>query len=167
MPATLNDHGTGHGRATVTEIEEELATVTVDACYLWCRWALLRLGHVLANEPQRLIDALQSEIVSRASLSKQLAAVRLPLQPPDVQRALGAAFAQRWASRGTFVAHDVGVEPARYDASLATFPIPYREGVAEGLIFDRSGHLQLTSSGLPDLVGVLQPVPPSSLEPFL
>ena len=164
--AIRNDHGTGHGRATVTEIDDELATVTVDACCLWCRWALKRLGHALADEPQRLIETLQTDTFTRRGLQQQFTAIRMPLQPPDVQRAVGAAFAQR-ALTGTFVAHDVGVEAAVYETSLGSFPVPYREGVAEGLVFDRSGFLHLTSSGLPDLVGVLQPIPPSALDPFL
>jgi hypothetical protein len=162
-----NEYGTGHGRASVAEMEEELATVTVDACYLWSGWALRRLGHVLANEPQRLIDTLQNDIVTRASLRTQFEAIRMPQQPAPVQRALGAAFAQRWASNDTFVAREVGIDPAVYNTSLSDFPVPYREGLAEGLVLDRGGHLQLTKATLPSLAGVLQPIPTPDLESFL
>lgn len=165
--AIRNNHGTGHGRATIDEIDDELTTVTVDACYLWSRWALCRLGHALANEPQRLIDALQQGMVTQAGLARQLIAVRMPQQPPDMQRALGAAFAQRWASGGTFVAHRVGVAPAVASTSLTEFPIDYRQGVAEGLTLTGDGRFLLATSYLPDLVGALQPIPASSLKPFL
>ena len=165
--AVRNAYGTGHGRATTAEIEDELATVMVDASLLWCRWALRRLGHVLRREPQRLVEALQTETFTRFELAKQFEADRMPQQPADLQRALGAAFAQRWATGDTFIAKAVGIDPAVYDTSLTSFPVPYREGLAEGLTLDRSGHLQLTASNLSSLVAVLQPVPAPDLEGFL
>lgn len=82
--AIRNDHGTGHGRATITDIDDELATVAVDAGYLWCRWALKRLGHALADEPQWLIETLQTETFTKKVLRRQLAAIRMPCQPAEV-----------------------------------------------------------------------------------
>ncbi len=55
-----NSYGTGHGRAREPDVSAEMATVTAEAALVWCRWAMRRLGHLLADYPNDLINAVQT-----------------------------------------------------------------------------------------------------------
>jgi hypothetical protein len=72
-----NDVGTGHGRAHLADITDEMAEVAADAAILWSRWALRRLGNVLKNYPGRLLEALAMGS-NRARLQTVFDEVRLP-----------------------------------------------------------------------------------------
>jgi hypothetical protein len=99
-----NEYGTGHGRAFVPDVAEEIILVTMDAAVLWSRWALRRLQHLIAGMPSPLARELDEGNVFRSGeLRDRLIAVDLPHLEPDDQRLLGVAVAQR-AMRGTFVA---------------------------------------------------------------
>ena len=53
-----NSHGTGHGRDRDPDVVDEMATITVEAHPPWSRWALRRLGHLMADYPNELIAAV-------------------------------------------------------------------------------------------------------------
>ena len=88
-----NSVGTGHGRARLAPIDDEMATVVADATMLWCKWALRRLGHLLAGYPSKLIEQLHNSS-NRSALQAAFNGVFLPTQPPDIQQRLGVIFGQ-------------------------------------------------------------------------
>jgi len=161
-----NDAGTGHGRATITPIDEEKATIVVDAAMLWVRWALRRLEHILLGEADNLIAELSGGIVTRRKLALHLEGSILPDQPVEMQRALGVAFAER-AAGGTFVAREVGIDGPTNSTDLRDWPIDYRLGIAEGLTLTSNGFLTLSEGWGPVLASVLAPVPPATQRKFL
>ncbi|MGL4745816.1 MAG: abortive infection family protein [Dermatophilaceae bacterium] len=152
-----NDFGTGHGRAKVVTVDAEMTSVVADATLLWVRWALRRLEHILIGEADLLIAELHGA-VTRRSLQKHLDAVMLPDQPPEVQHALGAAFAQR-AAGWTFVAREVGIDPCVTSEDLGAWPTDYRLGVVEGFVLNRWGMADLDPHWVPTLVNALLPLP--------
>jgi hypothetical protein len=154
-----NDFGTGHGRATVVQIDAEMASVVYDATLLWVRWALRRLENILIGEADLLLVELRQGTVTKRSLEKHLAAVMLPDQPAETQRALGVAFAQRSAG-WTFVTREVGVDPCAESEDLHAWSAEYRLGVVEGFIVSRWGTAGLDPHWTPTLASVLLPVPP-------
>lgn len=160
-----NDFGTGHGRGETRSIPDEMISLVVSGALLWVRWALIRLGHVLLQAPERLIAELRGSIVTQASLQEHLDALGLSDQLPDVQHALGVAFGQRAAS-GTFVANRVGVRPATGE-DLAAWPPAYRMGVVEGLALSSEGFLALEESWIQTMIDVLAPLPPRQIKDFL
>ena len=159
LRAVRNEYGTGHGRAKVVEIDDEMISVVCDATVLWVRWALRRLEHLLIGEADLLLNELREAIVNKRSLQKHLEAVVLPDQPPETQRALGVAFAQRSAIH-TFVSREVGVDPCSASEDLVAWPAVYRLGVVEGFMLSRWGTAHLDLQWVSTLVNVLLPVPP-------
>jgi len=86
-----NKVGTGHGRARLPEIDDEMSSIVRDATPLWCRWALRRLGHLLAGYPNLLLAEVNTA-VSRDTLQSHFNEVRVPNLPTDIQHAVGVAF---------------------------------------------------------------------------
>jgi hypothetical protein len=78
--AIRNDVGTGHGRARLPEIDDEMSSIVHDATLLWCRWALRRLGHLLAGYPNLLLAEVNTG-VSRDTSQKHFTEVRVPTLP--------------------------------------------------------------------------------------
>lgn len=78
LPELRNRFGTGHGRVLTPEIDDELASLSLDAALLWARWVLRRLEQLLAGRPLSLVEALQSGIFYRGALRNRLLAVQLP-----------------------------------------------------------------------------------------
>ncbi|HEY0869332.1 MAG TPA: abortive infection family protein [Acidothermaceae bacterium] len=160
-----NDFGTGHGHAEVRSIADEMVQLVVAGALLWVRWALVRVAHLILNEPAHLIAELRGP-VTRRSLQSHLDALVLPEPPDDIQRALGIAFAHRSAS-GTFVAREVGLEaPAKSD-NTELWPGPYRLGVVEGLTISSNGYFMLGVDWVPMVVDILLPLPPTTIKNFL
>ncbi|WP_130013928.1 abortive infection family protein [Serinicoccus sediminis] len=137
-----NQYGTGHGRARVPDVTVEMATVTTEAALLWCRWALRRLGHFLADYPNDLIDAVQTG-TTRNLLRAKFQAAALSQQPVEVQHRIGVAFGQQSAG-GFGNATEVGVEPA-INGGFDEYPIDYRRGLIEGMLLTADGYIGLTT----------------------
>jgi hypothetical protein len=161
-----NDYGTGHGRGQLERIDEEKVTIAIDAAQLWCRWALRRLEHVLVAAAPTLIAALRTQVLSRATLREYMDAIVLPDQPPEIQRALGAAFAQR-SMEGTFVAHEAGVQGPRDTTDLSAWPVDFRLGLVEGFTLSSEGFLSIEQSWIPTMIAILAPVSPPQASAFL
>lgn len=156
LRAIRNDVGTGHGRANIVQIDDEMIGVVCDATMLWVRWALRRLDHILIGEADLLLAELRGATVTRQSLERHLEAVVLPDQPPVTQRALGVAFAQRSAG-WTFVTREVGIDPCVASEDLRTWSADYRLGVVEAsssaggatLVSIRTGCRRLSACSCP------------------
>lgn len=153
-----NAFGTGHGRARVPDVVQETATLCVEAAFLWSRWALRRLGHLLADYPNDLIAAVQAGTPQRA-LRDKFAAAALSQQPPEVQHLIGVAFGRQSAG-GFFNATEVGVEPA-IDGGYDDYPLAYRQGLLEGMLLAAEGTVGLTDFYTKWFVSVLASLPDS------
>ena len=151
-----NEFGTGHGRARVPDVVEETATLCVEAAFLWTKWALKRLGHLLADYPNDLMAAVQTGTTQRVLRAKFVAA-DLPQQPVEVQHLIGVSFGRQSAG-GFFNATEVGVEPA-IDGSLSAYPLAYRQGLLEGMLLAAEGRVGLTDSYAKWFVSLLAALP--------
>jgi hypothetical protein len=152
-----NRVGTGHGRARVADIDDEMAEIVGDAAMLWSRWALRRLGHVMAKYPTRLLSELAGG-APRERLRTVFEEVLLPDQPKDIQHAIGVAFG-REAAGGFGNATVVGVTPAASSPDLDVYPVDYRLGLVNGMIINSDGQIGLTEPYVARLVDILVPIP--------
>lgn len=157
-PELRNRFGTGHGRVLPPEMDEELAPLCVDAAFLWSRWALRRLGYLLARRPLGLVTALQDGIFYRGDLRKLLQTVNLPELEPSDQRLVGVAVGYR-AMRDTFVVKDEGVEECALQPDLQVWPKDYRAGLLEGLFLDRQGYVDTNAWAAKASAVVIAPAP--------
>ncbi|WP_370026419.1 abortive infection family protein [Planotetraspora sp. GP83] len=142
-----NTYGTGHGKATLQPITDEVLETCVDGALLWTRWALRRLQHLLLGSLQPLINDLRNGTFTMGSLASRLQAADLPKLEPEHQRALGVAVGQRAASN-TFTVRIDGVQACADSHDDAVWPLAYREGLTEGLFIDQFGQTQVDDSRL-------------------
>jgi hypothetical protein len=156
-----NSFGTGHGRARIPDVSVEMATVTVEAALVWCRWALRRLGHLLANYPNDLIDAVHTG-TSRATLREKFNAAALAQQPQEIQHHIGVAFGQQSAG-GFGNATEVGVAPA-IEGGFNEFPINYRLGLLEGMLLTAGGQVGLPEFYVSRFVSLVGSLPDPDAE---
>lgn len=159
LGSVRNTHGAGHGRAFEFDVEDEMLDLVVPAALLWSRWALRRLGQLLAGELQPLIDQVTGPgTFGRGDLAARLQAADLPRIAPVDQRRLGLAVARR-ALSGTFMVRIDGVEACAADDSIIRWPPAYREGLAQGLFVDRDGYLAPEPWSVEAAARVLAPIP--------
>jgi hypothetical protein len=140
-----NAFGTGHGRASIPPVAQEMADVVLEGALLWCRWALRRLGHLLANYPLDVITAVSSGTPEK-ELQRKFVAATLAQQDSETQRSIGVAFG-RQAAGGFGNASSVGVDPVINTSEPEReqeYPTPYRHGVIEGMLFTSGGEIGLT-----------------------
>jgi hypothetical protein len=153
-----NQYGTGHGRAVAPDIHEEVVHVAIDASMTWCRWALRRLKHLIAGEPNGLARDLDNMVsFTRESIAARLAAADLRNLDGGVQHRLGLAVAHR-AMAETFVVAQEGLEACAGSMDMATWPVGYRLGLADGLFLNRAGQVDATTYGVEQAARVLAPV---------
>lgn len=157
-----NSYGTGHGRARVPDVVDETASLVLEAALLWSRWALRRLGHLLADYPNDLIAAVQTG-TSRTLLREKFQAAALEQQPEEIQHRIGVAFGQQSAG-GFGNATEVGVEPA-IEGGYEEYPIAYRLGLLRGMLLTAGGSIGLTDFYATRFVSLLASLPePSAVE---
>jgi hypothetical protein len=158
LPELRNRFGTGHGRVLTPEIDDELASLSLDAALLWTRWVLRRLEQLLAGRPLSLVEALLGGIFYRGDLRNRLQAVQLPSRDPAVQRQIGVAVAHR-PMGDTHNVRVEGVDECAEQPELAIWPAGYRAGLLEGLFLDRQGYVDVTAWGAQAAAAVIAPVP--------
>lgn len=155
--------GTGHGRAAVPSADLEVALLSVEAATSWARWALRRLGVILENSPTQLAsDLVDGAIFTRGVLTRRLQDAGLPSLEESDQRLLGLSVARR-AQSDTFLVQEEGVERCAESDDLEAWPLPYREGLVEGLVYDRIGRFDLSLWGVRQLAQLLVTSGPSDL----
>lgn len=157
-----NGLGTGHGRARVPEVQDEMVALSIEGTMVWARWAIRRLGALSAGRPGVLIRELDDGSVFYAGdLAERLHSADIPNLEQQHQRALGFAVGQR-TMRGTFNVGHEGVEPCIMSDSLNPWTPDYRRGLAAGLLYDRDGNLDRRPSILVNAIHVLDPNPDNS-----
>lgn len=122
-----NAYGTGHGRATIPAIEDEVLETCVDGALLWTRWALRRLGPYIKTAVQPLINDLHDEIWYSGDLTERLEVVDLPTLEEEDQKRIGIAVGRR-SSPNTYTVWRDGVEACVNSTDLTSWPPAYREG---------------------------------------
>lgn len=158
LPELRNRFGTGHGRVLTPQVDDELASLCLDAALLWARWVLRRLDQLLAGRPISIITALQQGIFYRGDLRNRLQAVQLPTLDPTVQRQIGVAVAHR-AMGDTHNVWVEGVDECAQQPDLGIWPAGYRAGLLEGLFLDRQGYVDVNVWGAQAAAAVIAPVP--------
>lgn len=151
-----NRYGTGHGRARIPVVADEMATLCLESALMWTRWALRRLGHLLADYPNDLIEAVQIG-TSRAELHTKFEAATLAQQPDEIQYRIGVVFGQQTAG-GYGNAKEVGVAPA-IDGGFDDYPLAYRSGLMEGMLLTGGGSIGLTDYYAQWFVSLLASLP--------
>jgi hypothetical protein len=152
-----NEFGTGHGRARVPLIKDEMVYLSAEGTYIWVEWAIRRLDPFTAGRPGPLIDDLRYATFTKGSLAQRLESASLPTLEPHHQRALGVAVGQRVTS-GTFVVQWDGLDPAIDSIELEPWTRDYRLGLATGLLEDADGRTTITPRALEMAFDVLRPV---------
>jgi hypothetical protein len=132
-----NAYGTGHGRAVVHDVTDEVVDASVHAALLWVRWAMARLESVLLSAVTPLVNDLQNgSLFYAGDLAARLEAANVPGLGRQEQHRLGVAVGQRAANETFTVRIDgiraCGIHPERW-------PDPYREGVVQGLFINADG----------------------------
>ncbi|GHF76766.1 hypothetical protein GCM10018790_63580 [Kitasatospora xanthocidica] len=134
-----NRFGTGHGRAVVHTVTDEVVEASVHGALIWTRWALARLHIVLLGAVQPLISGLlDGESFYSGDLTQRLTAANITKLDEPEQRALGLAVGQR-AARATFNVRIEGIEAVAKNPSL--WPDPYREAALQGLFINPDGQV--------------------------
>ncbi|GAA1025655.1 hypothetical protein GCM10009557_00410 [Virgisporangium ochraceum] len=159
-----NGYGTGHGRARVPDVVVEMATLSLESALMWSRWALRRLGHLLADYPNELIAAVQTG-TSRTVLREKFDASALAQQPSEVQHRIGVVFGQQSAG-GFGNATEVGVDPV-VEGGYDEYPVDYRRGVLEGMLLTGGGFIGLTDFYASRFVSVLSSLPEREIQSVL
>jgi hypothetical protein len=94
-----NQRGTGHGRSHPPDVQDEHALIACDAAFLWCRWALRRLGPYILGDVSALVNKLQQDTFYKGDLTERLAAVDLAQCADHDAHLLGLAVGQRTSAR--------------------------------------------------------------------
>lgn len=159
-----NSYGTGHGRARNPKVVAEMASMVLESALMWSRWAIRRLGHLLADYPNDLIEAVQTG-TTRHTLRQKFVDTSLAQQPVEIQHRIGVAFGQQSAG-GFGNATEVGVQPA-IDSEIDEFPIDYRRGLLQGMLFTADGSIGLTDYYGQQFVTLLASLPQDAAEELL
>lgn len=147
-----NGYGTGHGRATVHDITDEVIDASVHAALVWVRWALTRLQAVLLGALRPLVDDLRHGTFSTGDLAARLEAANiLRLSTPEQSR-LGVAVGQR-AANETFIVRFEGIRACTDDPQR--WPDAYREGVVQGLFVNEDGQAHAYAAASADCTAEL------------
>lgn len=147
-----NHYGTGHGRATVHDITDEVVEASVHAALVWVRWALDRLKTVLLGAVGPLLDDLRSGLFAQGDLAARLAAANIPRLVEAEQHRLGVAVGRRTA-RKTFNVRLEGIRACANDPQR--WPDAYREGVVQGLFVNEDGQAYADAAASPDCAAEL------------
>lgn len=144
-----NTDGTGHGRATRSNVDWSHALFVRDAGVAWCNWVLATASRTLAGRAgldEALADIGGARAFSKGKLAAFLEELRLPeLQEAD-QRRLGLSVARRWTVNETFMPLMDIVDPiADGDAD---YPPAFCEGIVEGLLLDHNGYIRTTDKDI-------------------
>ncbi|MFZ3474238.1 hypothetical protein ACODT3_04930 [Streptomyces sp. 4.24] len=148
-----NDFGSGHGRAIVHDVTDEVVDTCIQAALLWVRWALARLQTVLLGAVNPLVEDLRSgALFYKGDLETRLAVANIPQLDPAQQRLLGIAVGQRTANQ----TNNVRIEGVRACARQPErWPDEYRAGVIEGLFLNEDGQVHTYPAAGPECAAEL------------
>ncbi len=154
-----NTDGTGHGRATRTNLDESHAEFVYASAVAWCRWILAAARRALENRISLgdALAAIGSQGFSRGQLRDYLGKLHLDDMGQPEQRQLGAAVARRWTVNHTFMPLMDVIEPLV--AGRVVYPSAFCEGLVEGLVLDHNGFLLTTGDDIRRAVAIADILP--------
>lgn len=163
-----NGYGSGHGRARLPVLRDEMLDLAVDGALLWSRWAIRRIGYFAQGRPEVLIRDLVGDPGGRINffagdVTSRLLGADLAHAEPHHARSIGVAVGQR-AAQDTFNVRMEGVDQAIADGDLERWPSSYRIGVANGLVFSATEAPTITFQHLLSALQVLTPATDSPEE---
>jgi hypothetical protein len=159
-----NNYGSGHGRPREPVVEQEMVDLVVPATMLWARWALRRLAPLILGQPATLIShLLDGAIFYKGTLAERLRAANIGALDASIQQKLGSAVGTR-AMRDTVLVQIEGVQACARSDSLDDWPLHYRRGVVDGLLFDENGNARPTRWAIERLPGLLGPIEDQAAE---
>jgi hypothetical protein len=116
------------------------------------------------GQPSSLIsDLLGGSHFYKGQLARRLVAANIGELEPPLQQKLGTAVGIR-AMRNTVLVMVEGVGACASSDSLAAWPLDYRRGVVDGVLFDENGVARTTRWAVELVPGILGPVPDQSVE---
>lgn len=158
-----NTDGTGHGRASPSDLDPSHATLARESATTWCSWTLGAAGRVL-REREGLDFAISGiaggQTFHTGELPKTLDALGLVSLSARDQHKTGVAVARRWNVGGTFLANTDVIEPMA--SGKLEYPPDFVAGVIEGLLLDQDGYVRSTKRNVDSLVEIANRLPPGS-----
>ena len=154
-----NTDGTGHGRATPTNLDPSHAQFVRTAAIGWCQWVLAAAERALEDRVSlaEALDHIGGQVFSSGQLRKYLDERHLYDLGAVEQRQLGLAVARRWTMNGTFMPLKDVIEPliqGEYEP-----PAPFCEGLVEGLMLDSNGFVRTRSDDVRRAAAIAERLP--------
>jgi Abortive infection C-terminus len=160
-----NTDGTGHGRATRSNLDLSHADFVQAVALAWCKWILATSRRALGKRgglDKALADIGGAEVFSRGRLAAYLADLDMTDLAEEDQRRLGLAVARRWTVNQTWMPVEDVIQPLA--EGKADYPAAFREGIFEGLLLDNNGYLRTTSDDVGRAVQVGLRLPGDRIE---
>jgi hypothetical protein len=145
-----NTDGTGHGRATRSNLDLSHAVFVRAIAVAWCEWILSTSRRALKNRgglDKALADIGGAKVFSRGEVTAYLADLEMTGLAEDDQRRLGLAVARRWTVNRTWMPVEDVIQPLA--EGKVEYPAAFREGIFEGLLLDNNGYIRTS----PDDIG--------------
>ena len=160
-----NTDGTGHGRATRSNLDLSHAVFIRAIAIAWCGWMLSTSRRALKKRgglDKALADIGGGEVFSRGRLAAYLADLDIADLGEEDQRRLGMAVARRWTINRTWMPVEDVIEPLV--EGKAEYPAAFREGIIEGLFLDNNGYIRTTSDDIDRAVRIGLRLPGNRME---
>jgi len=162
-----NTDGTGHGRATRSNLDLSHAIFVRTIAIAWCGWMLSTSRRALKKRgglDKALADIGGGEAFSRGRLAAYIADLDVWDLGEEDQRRLGLAVARRWTINGTWMPVEDVIKPLA--EGTAEYPAAFREGIVEGLLLDNNGYIRTTSDDIDRAVKIGLRLPGNRMEKF-
>jgi hypothetical protein len=150
-----NTDGTGHGRASTSDLDPAHATLARDAAIAWCRWALATTARILRQREKldRAVNELAGErVFYRNEFPETLDRIGLQQLNERYQHKFGLAVGRRWNVGGTFLADEDVIQPMA--AGTVEYPAAFAAGVIEGLLLDGDGFIRTSTRNVDSLIAI-------------
>lgn len=150
-----NTDGTGHGRASPSDLDPAHAALARDTSIGWCRWAIATTARVLRQRAKldQAVNELASErVFCRSEFPETLDRIGLQQLDERYQRKFGLAIGRRWNEGGTFLADEDVVQPMA--AGTVEYPAAFAAGVIGGLWIDSDGFIRTSSRNVDSLIAI-------------
>lgn len=150
-----NTDGTGHGRATRSDLDASHARFMRASAEAWCEWVLATADRTLegrASLDGAIADIGGSAVFRKGDLAAYLERLALVDLHESDQRKIGLAVARRWTVNQTFMPLVDVVEPIA--EGEADYPAAFCEGLVEGFLLDHNGFIRTTSEDVKQALDV-------------
>ena len=151
-----NTDGTGHGRASPSDLDRAHAALARDAAIAWCRWAMATTARILRQRKkldQAVTELAGERVFYRNEFPEMLDRIGLQQLNESYQRRFGLAVGRRWNVGGTFLADEDVIQPMA--AGTVEYPPAFAAGVVEGLLSDADGFIRTSTRNVDSLIAIV------------